>query len=130
MPLQSPNFSLVTFGGPPNNPDKTQKIAAKTAVFCVHKYAYFKNFICCCRTTNVAFAFLPTFFKLSLAVFDVAADACPVKEVVARSCCEHMLAAGTQLLETYHTLTLQHVTSCQILTSMLQHNKLPILLYQ
>ena len=46
-------------------------------------YAYFKNSILFCRTTNVAFAFLPIIFKLASAVFDVAGDAGPVEEVVA-----------------------------------------------
>lgn len=57
------------------------------------------------------------------AVVDVAVDAGPVEEVVARGRGEHMLAAGTQLLQTDHTLTLQHVTSRQILTGVLQNNK-------
>jgi len=61
--------------------------------------------------------------ELSAAVFDVAVDACPVKEVIARSLCEDTPAAGTQLLETYYALTLRHVTGCETFTSVLQTYK-------
>ena len=84
--------------------------------------AYFKNFFFRCRTTD-ALAFLPTRFKLSSAVVNVTVDARLVEKVIARSRCKHLLAAGTQLLETYHTLTLQHVARCKTFMSMLQQNQ-------
>jgi len=83
--------------------------------------AYFKNGVLFCGITD-AFAFILTFFELSATVFNITVDARPVEEMVAQCRRAHGLAAGAQLLETYHTLTLQHVASCETFTSMLQPN--------
>jgi len=83
------------------------------------RQAYLKNFILCCRITDT-FMFLLTFFELPATVINVTVDARPVKEMVAQCWCAHRFATSTQLLQTYHTLALQHVASCQTFTSMLQ----------